>query len=1547
MNLHNFHSGRSRTATKKYLQALLCFSAFASAAPLLGTAYTVNSLADTNTPTGVDTGPLRYCINQANTGTGNTITFNIAGTITLSSSLPPITSNITSINIDGNAVVINGQSSFQSFFVQPGASTFTLMNSMSPTGGLTLNTASVGGNGGALTRSGGGGALGAGGGLFVGTGTTVTIQGVAFNDCLAQGGAGAASTGNVTGGGGGGGMNGGTGGAASLFGGGGGGGYGGPGGTGNVGGGGGGSLLQNGGAGGAAGGGGASGGSTGSPGQAGGASTGGDGGGPGGGAGGAGAMNMNASPGNPGTGNGGGGGGGAVTTGSNTGGAGGAGAGEGGGGGGGSSSNGTGGDGGTVASGSLFGGGGGGGATAGVGGAGGAFAGGGGGGEQGFGGAGGFGGGGGGSGFDGSGSIGGAGGFGGGGGGGGSVDGNAGGAGGFGAGSGGNGGGGGGGAAMGGAIFVQSSAISSGTLIIQDPISITGSQVAAGAGGDSGGGGGTAFGQDIFLMSAGTINFDLTSSSLTISSSIQSDSGSQGQSLTTGGLISSGVGGTLILGGTNSYTGSTTIAPSGAIIQISSDANLGAFANPVNLTGTLDIATNQSVTSFRQINLSAGTIQTESAAEANWHGLITGTGPLSKNGSGFLALFDSSNSYTGGTTINGGTLQVISDGNLGNAAGGITFSTLSAGSGILSIAGTPFTSSRVVTLNSTGTVQVDGSVVATLSGQITGTGGLTVNGPGILILNNSSAGTPNNYSGSTTIAATGTLQINSSHAFPAASNVSNSGAFIFDNSDTTTSSGMISGAGTLTMEGSGTLVLSGANSYSGQTTISAGTLNISGNTSLPSTSNVTDNSALEFTNTGTATYSGAISGSGTLTMDGVGGALVLSGPNTYQGGTTVITGTLQIAANNVLPATNGVNLATALTASLDFINSDTTTYSGVISGPGTLTMSGSGTLALTASNTYSGVTHFDGGTIQVTSDSNLGNSSSLDFFGGTLEISGPFISSQPVDLITTGTVQVDFGTFGILGGQITGGGSLTTEGPGTLILSNAANTYSGSTTVQSGVLAIPIGAAITASSLITIDSGALLLIDGIVDSPVTVNFGGTLEGTGTINNTVNISGTISPGNSIGTINGSIFNFNNGSTYLLELDNTSSDLIAATTSVTINGGSTLELMPLGLISAPQSSYTIITAPTVTVNAPFTLVNPLTRFRFTVVYDPTEVLLVLSGAPIPFSDLVTKGNAHAVARCFDMLITENLPDINPVLEVLNLLTPSQMAHAFNQMQPANFNNIAFSEENVAERVRQIYTNHFFEQRTISCPEQEPWRIWAAPFVESVRQHGNESLPGYSERFSGFTMAGDYRFEKHWMVTGGFSYASSEMNVLHSRTRAHFKSYAGTIGAAWTDTSWFADALFSYLYTPVHAQRKIRFGVSNFVLTSEISRKATHREHDNQVLAHLGGGYDYKIKASSKNTVNIYPFANLDYFYLPEDGYTERGAQSLDLKVSGKSYDYLRPEIGAGIGYKGCFEHSEVTLDLSASYVREFRFLGQKDALTLHRAEKLHDQRDGLKT
>ncbi len=936
-----------------------------------------------------------------------------------------------------------------------------------------------------------------------------------------------------------------------------------------------------------------------------------------------------------------------------------------------------------------------------------------------------------------------------------------------------------------------------------------------------------------------------------------------------GGSLTVNGAGTLIFSGTSTYTGGTTISSSPSTLQINA---------PLAFPPTGNVLDNGHLV----FNFSGSGVYADN---------ISGTGTLTVQGGGTVGL-SGTNTYSGVTTIApASTLQI-------DAAAAIS----------------PNSS---VTDN--GNLVFNYSGPGSYSGNVSGSGALTVQNGGTVSL----SGT-NTYTNGTTIALSSTLQINAPAALPTAGNIADNGSLVFNFNAAGSYSGVISGTGSLTVQNGGTVALSGINTYSGGTTLDIGILQISnpanigsgqlffnggelellpgfgsgaiGNAMLVSPSggtilsDVSAASTVTFsgpvnalssggtlsinqTAASTLVLSGTISGGNSLAKNGP-GTVILSGSNTYTGQTTISAGTLQINSRNGLSSTGNVIDNSHLV--FNFGGSVPGSVSGVISGTGDLTMQGSGILQLRNSgNSYSGGTLFNAGTIQAFDSGSLGTGP-LIFNGGTLEISGTFLTSQTVILDAPGgTVQVDMGTFGVLAGMSTGTGGLTTKGPGVLFL-GGANNYTGPTTVQSGTLVVEAGASINASA-VTVQI-ATLVANGTIASPLLVDFGGTLMGTGTVGNAT-INGIIEPGvNSIGTLHGSNFLLNGSSSYFLQLNNTTSDLIAASSSVTINGG-TLRLFPVDLTTPQVTSYTIITAPTVTVDSPFILINPLTRFIISVVYDPSDVkLVIMGGGPIPFHVLIPKGNAGSVAKCFDVLVAENLPDMNEIVSILNLQTASQIQHSLNQMQPANFNNIYLAEENVAERIRQIYTSHFFEQRVVSCPETEAWRLWAAPFVERARQHGKGSLPGYLERFSGFSAALDYRFQKHWMLTGGFSYASTEMNVPNGRASANFKTYAGSVGAAWTGFSFFADALFSYLYSDVEAKRKMHFAVSNFALTDTVNRTAKHHDGSNQVLGHLGFGYDFKMNANSSNTFNVTPFANIDYLYIPQDGYTEHGAQSL---------------------------------------------------------------------
>src|SRR5262249_6993156 len=149
-------------------------------------------------------------------------------------------------------------------------------------------------------------------------------------------------------------------------------------------------------------------------------------------------------------------------------------------------------------------------------------------------------------------------------------------------------------------------------------------------------------------------------------------------------------------------------------------------------------------------------------------------------------------------------------------------------------------------------------------------------GGGTLILTGS-----NNYGGGTTITG-GTVQIGSGcTAGSLTGDVVDNGTLAFERSDNTTFSGVVSSHGSLTMLGAGIVTFTGANTYTGGTTIGAGTLQIgNGGASGTLAGGVNDNGTLAFNRSDTFNFAGAISGSGSVAQNG-GGVLTLTGNNTY------------------------------------------------------------------------------------------------------------------------------------------------------------------------------------------------------------------------------------------------------------------------------------------------------------------------------------------------------------------------------------------------------------------------------------------------------------------------------------------------------------------------------------------------------------------------------------------------------------------------------------------------------------------------------------------
>jgi autotransporter-associated beta strand protein len=491
--------------------------------------------------------------------------------------------------------------------------------------------------------------------------------------------------------------------------------------------------------------------------------------------------------------------------------------------------------------------------------------------------------------------------------------------------SGGFGGGGGGGAGGYGAVLNGSG------------LTYTNNGTVSGGNGGAGGSSGSAFGGN--GGDAG-IGVDFTGSgTLNNSGTIVGGAGGAGGAGSSSGTANGNPG----AGGAGIVGGGLTVINSGTITG-GLGGNGVTRANAITFTGGINSLTLQAgstITGNVVAFSTADTLALGGSANASFDvsqiGVqYLGFGIFVKTGSSTWTLTNTTTAVTP-WTINQGTLAVSSDGNLGNASGGLTFN----GGTLQFLSG--FTSNRTITLNAGGgSFDTDGNT-ATLGGMISGVGGLAKIGTGTLTLTGTDT-----YTGGTTISA-GTLQIgNGGTTGSIAGNVIDNAMLAFDRSDTLTFGGTISGVGGLAKIGTGTLILTGTDTYTGGTTISAGTLQIgNGGTTGSIAGNVIDNATLAFDRSDTLTFGGMISGSGGLSQIGS-GTLVLTGSNAYTGATNVLGGALEvdgsIATSSLTTVANGALLTGTGTVGKLQVNGGAMFAPGTPGAPGT-SMTVAGNLA--------------------------------------------------------------------------------------------------------------------------------------------------------------------------------------------------------------------------------------------------------------------------------------------------------------------------------------------------------------------------------------------------------------------------------------------------------------------------------------------------------------------------------------------------------------------------------------------------------------------------
>jgi outer membrane autotransporter protein len=650
----------------------------------------------------------------------------------------------------------------------------------------------------------------------------------------------------------------------------------------------------------------------------------------------------------------------------------------------------------------------------------------------------------------------------------------------------------------------------------------------------------------------------------------------------------------------------------------------------------------------------------------------------------------------------------------------------------------------------------------------------------------------------------------------------------------------------------------------------------------------------------TISIDGTMSGNGNLVKNG-NGTLRLSGNNTaYTGATYINNGTILLGNVNGLntPSTNAtiyfdggtltyapgvvVDLSARFfyegnaSSNIDTPAGTNQTYTSPVNAA-SLNKEGDGTITLTAGNSYNGSTTISAGTLQIGGNGSLGANNGNNYTAPIVN-NGTFVFASSVQQT--------------LSGNMTGNGNLTVDATGSLTTTGDVQTAN--TQVVNG----------------------LLSVDGnLTSTTFTVDAGGTLGGTGFVNAPVVVSGFLNAGRSPGTQTYASIAMNPGAVMVVEIASISNfDRYIVNGAAVLDG--TLSAVPYGGNSfAYGQRYDFLFASSIT--GEFDSITTPEAFRARFLNSGTVGTLLL--APDTYTRVAITPNQKNAAKALDSYIPATSGDRQTVSIALDSLTAQQYPAAFDQIAPGFYESLA----NIA--IEQTYTQAQLLNQRISSVRlgakgfqaiglSQPikydkdgksvadaktaspiveksfntnWNAWALGNGEFSRSQGYSGAPNYNNNGGGFLAGADYSFGGG-LVAGLFagyqySYASYNGGGSAQGNSVLFGGYAGYANEA----GYYVDGIVSGGYTGFQTRRSIEFGT--------IDRTANADPNSGQFSAALNLGKDFEW-----SNFTLGPIAGVQYTYVGIGGFTESGADSLDLAIDQQNANSFRSNLGARIAY-----------------------------------------------
>ena len=665
--------------------------------------------------------------------------------------------------------------------------------------------------------------------------------------------------------------------------------------------------------------------------------------------------------------------------------------------------------------------------------------------------------------------------------------------------------------------------------------------------------------------------------------------------------------------------------------------------------------------------------------------------------------------------------------------------------------------------------------------------------------------------------------------------------------------------------------------------------------------------------------------SGTLTVES--GTVNLSGDMTLmnlvlRGGITQLSGTNSLQYLNITPG------AELQAASTDNLFGEGGIYQYALFNGGTLHVVDAGRLTLTGVQSPTLST----GSVDTSFTVKTDLDATMNFY--QLQIG----SSSTLDIVGEGTALVQAVVFQNVGTPLTlnvngliGGDSFAVSSSSTYsntIILNSANAFLGDNTLVQGntILQIPAGASILGE--------------------VFVNTGATISGSGSINGSLLVIGTLAPGSSPTTLTvvGDV-QLHSLSTFSEYIEpGAAADLIVSG-DVVIHSGVTLQIAPLpDCYQQGGESYQFLTAGSLT--GTFDQVDTGTvLLQESLAYSPTSITLTVT--PVPLIELASGVNGDAVAANIDAVISSGNSSFCDLVASFFPLTASEIAYSLNQLQPAALKAFAITQENNAVKVMNTLELRFQrELDSAHCGDikKKPFHVWVNGLGDSLYQssttYAKSSQVGYHESMGGICLGVDYHFAKYLYAGVVGAYTDSQIKWGNSEA----DQGKGFIQSGYTGL--YFSAIGKMFYGNVAVMGSLSHYDAHRKINLMTPLMANSKHGGAGLLSHADTGINIGVGSLGRVNFTIRPFDSFDYISQTENSFKEKGASSselgnLNLFVHKNNMVMLRNELGINFASCFCVRGSKWTISPKISWVREVRikgaqltanFVGRDEAFTV---------------